>query len=251
LDKVQELLVDALKQALAEPEPQRLYKSGKLVGLFSARNGIPGDAAVLAVREGLLEVVRTETKGKTAVEWVRVTPKGIEFIHAFESPVAALKELSAVLQANRDAIPFWLTEIKNRLNDLGTAVSAEAQRWSHRLDSLSQRVEEALKRVDGGPSLPDDALADAPWAPQVLTYLRHRKFSGVSGECTFPELYQVARDQSPDLSLIAFHDRLRRLQDRKLLQLHPFNGQPQDITQPEFALVEGSRLLYYATLPSA
>ena len=85
-DRVMEVLLQALKSAQARPEEQRLYRSGKLAGLFGSRVGPSGEAAARALREGLLEVVRTETKGKTVLDWVRLTPAGVEFIHDNESP---------------------------------------------------------------------------------------------------------------------------------------------------------------------
>ena len=39
MDKLTEVLLEALKQALAEPGEQRLFRSGKLPGLFSSRSG--------------------------------------------------------------------------------------------------------------------------------------------------------------------------------------------------------------------
>src|SRR2546430_1785478 len=75
-DKVIETLVEALKQSLAEPGDQRLYRSGKLPGLFAARNGLSLEAATRAIQDGLLEVVRTDAKGKSETEWVRLTAGG-------------------------------------------------------------------------------------------------------------------------------------------------------------------------------
>src|SRR5947208_13587040 len=102
MEKVTETLVDALKLALAEPGEQRLFKTGKLAGLFAGRSGVNAEAAAQALRDGLLEVVRTEAKGKTTTEWVRITPRAMEFLHQQESPVQALRELQAVLQMNRE-----------------------------------------------------------------------------------------------------------------------------------------------------
>src|SRR5438445_6149121 len=141
IDSVTEVLLDALKLALAEPGEQRLFKSGKLGGLFSGRAGANGEAAARALREGLLEVVRTEAKGKTTIEWVRLTPRAIEFLHEQESPIQALKDLQIVLQANRDAIPLWLAEMQRTLQALAGQLAEEAERWTHRLDALSRQVE--------------------------------------------------------------------------------------------------------------
>src|SRR5437764_5190214 len=96
-DKVTETLLDALRQALGGPGEQRRLRSGTLAGLFTGRTGVYAEAATRALRDGVLEVVRTETKGKTQVEWVRLTPRGIEFLHDQESPVRALEELRDAL----------------------------------------------------------------------------------------------------------------------------------------------------------
>src|SRR5439155_25136611 len=79
MDKVMETLLEALKQALAEGGEQRLYRSGKLPGLFAGRGGLNAEAAARAVRDGLLEVVRTESRGKVTTEWARLTPRGVAF----------------------------------------------------------------------------------------------------------------------------------------------------------------------------
>src|SRR5262245_14270951 len=114
--KTRQILIDALKQALAEPGEQRLYKSGKLDGLFASRTGANAEGAAHAVQSGLLEVVRTETKGKTTTEWVRATPQAAEFVHEHESPVQTLKDLHAILQTNQQRIPLWLAEMQHELN---------------------------------------------------------------------------------------------------------------------------------------
>src|SRR6266508_2714331 len=101
-DKLTQILLDALRAGLAQSGEQRLFRSGKLAGLFVNRTGVNGAAAEYALREGLLETVRTETKGKTPVEWVKVTPKGVEFVAERESPVRAMDELRAALEATRD-----------------------------------------------------------------------------------------------------------------------------------------------------
>ena len=59
-----DVLLIALRAALADTGEHRLYKSGKLDGLFTSKNGTPGDAAAEALREGFLETVRTERQRK-------------------------------------------------------------------------------------------------------------------------------------------------------------------------------------------
>src|SRR5262249_53999970 len=133
MDKVQQILIESLKLG-AETGEQRLYKSGKLDGVFPSRSGLSADAAAQALRDGLLEVARTETKGKTAIEWVRVTPKGIDYLHNHQSPVRAMQELRAVLQMTQEGVPVWLADIRQELQALGTRLTEEVQNITHRLE---------------------------------------------------------------------------------------------------------------------
>ena len=107
-------LVDGLKQALNQPGEQRLFRSGKLPGIFPGRSATNADAAASALRDGLPEITRTETKGKVTTEWVRATPRAVEFVHQHESPVQALADLQAVLQMTQQGIPAWMAELRNR-----------------------------------------------------------------------------------------------------------------------------------------
>src|SRR6266508_3228390 len=92
-EKRDAILLDGLRLALADPNEHRLFKSGKLDGLFPGKTGVSGDAASEAVRAGYLETVRTEEKGKIRIDWVRLTPQGVEFIHRHDSPRVVLGEM--------------------------------------------------------------------------------------------------------------------------------------------------------------
>ncbi|HVP71469.1 MAG TPA: hypothetical protein VMS45_09090, partial [Gemmatimonadaceae bacterium] len=81
--------------------------------------GAGAEAAARALREGLVETVRTETKGKTAIDWVRVTPKAVDFLHEHESPLRALEELREELRATRERVPAWSEEARRTLAALG------------------------------------------------------------------------------------------------------------------------------------
>jgi hypothetical protein len=245
-EKAAAVLIDALKQALAEPAEQRLYKSGKLDGLFAGRTGVNGEAASQALRDSLLEVVRTETKGKITTEWVRATPRATEFLHQQESPVQALRDLQAILQTNRQSVPLWLAEMQRELANLASRIGEEARNWTHRLEALSEQVERALRRVEAAESsMPDGAGSDSPWAVEMLTFLDRRRKSGARGDCPLPELFAALREKHGELSVPAFHDTLRRLQDRRAVRLVPFDGSPHEISEPEYALVDGTSVLYF------
>jgi hypothetical protein len=248
-DKVEDTVVEALKQALAGSGEQRLYRSGKLAGLFPGRTGAGGDAAARALREGLLEIVRTEARGKTTVEWVQVTPRGVSFLHEKESPIRVLRELQDLLKANADGVPGWLAEIRNSLKALEGRLIDDTQRWASKLEALGLRVEEALRRSSVPPSMSDGMAAVVPWGVDALTYLAQRQGAGAAS-CPLPELFKAVGRNHAALTIKEFHDGLRRLRDRGSLRLLPIaqTAQPaHELPEPEYALIDEASVYYYVT----
>ncbi len=242
MDKITEVLLAALRQAMAEPE-QRLYKSGKLPGLFAGRTSVNAEAAERALREGLLETVQTDTKGKTPVEWVKITAQGVEFLLGHESPLRAMEELRTALQLSQDGVPAWVGEIRQSLQTLGDRLTAEVQAIARRLDALGQRVGEALKRA--ALRVPEGAAGPLPWAEEALDYLEKRRAGGLTAPCPLPELFDAVTRKEANLSLADFHSGLRRLYDRGMIRLLKFEG-PGELPEPEYALLDGATVIYYA-----
>lgn len=246
-DRTSEVLVAALKQALSDPVEQRLYRSGKLAGLFPGRSGASGDAAAAALRDGLLELVRTETRGKTVVEWVRLTPRGVDHLHKQQSPAVLLEELRAALHAARDGLPGWLRELQQQVQQVAARLDEETERMRQRVGALAERVEATLKRLeDAAGVLPEAVTRTVPWAKDALSYLERRKTTEAPGECPLPELFAALAGGLPGLTVTAFHDGLRHLQDFRALKLLPWQANGEELAQPEYALPDGARLLYYA-----
>jgi hypothetical protein len=245
-DKATEALLEALRQALADPREQGLFKNGKQPGLFASKTGANAEAATRALREGLLEAVRTETKGKTVIQFVRITHSGVTFLHDHESPLRALNDLKEMLEANLGALPSWLGQMQSELQQLSERVRQEAERWTQHLEALDQRVAEALKRLPAGPTISNGMTAVVPWAPDALSYLDRRQTGmNAAGPCSLPELFAAIKRQHVDLSLTGFHNGLRRLQDGRVVRLLPFPDPPEQLSEPEYALLDGGVVLYY------
>ena len=86
----------------------RLYRRGKLAGLFAQRTRRHGEIANQAVQDGLLEVTRVETVGKTTIEWVRVTPKGLDFLLKANRRCRPWRNCATALAPNQDGLPRGL-----------------------------------------------------------------------------------------------------------------------------------------------
>jgi hypothetical protein len=245
-DRVRDALLDALGRALTAGGEHRLFKAGKLDGLFAARAGASGEAASRALADGLLERARLEVKGKTEIEWVRVTPRGVEYLHEHESPVRALHELQTTLRANQNAIPVWLDQMQAALRRMSEQLTADAGRWVEQLQALDRRVGETLRRLEAsGPLVPDEIAHAHPWAIDALNYLDRRRTSGASDPCPLPELFDAVAGHHPSLELLGFKDGLKDLHRRKALLLLAAPS-PEQITRVEFALYDEAMVYYLA-----
>jgi len=245
-DRVTETLLEALREALTISSEQPIFKAGNRAGLFSGRTGVHAEAADRAKREGLLEIVRTEVKGKATIEWARITPAGVNFLYEHESPLDVLSDLRELLQNNQHALPVWLGQMQAALEQLSARLSQEAQRWSEQLEALQNRVTEALQRAGtSGSNLSNGMLSAVPWATEALAYLDRRAVADNAGPCTLRELFAALKPVHADLSLASFHAGLRRLQDGRIVRLLPAaNGA---LSEPEYALLDGGALLYFVS----
>lgn len=235
-EQVTEVVLVALRTALRDPAEHRLYQTGKLPGLFAGKHGTPGDAARFAVAGGLLDVVRTEVRGKQAVEWVRPTPKAVRFVDEHDSPKAVLKDLQAVIGDTRAGVPAWLADTQAELAALRTAFEDRARQFIEQLDSLTKRVEAAIRRAEADP--PGVAAGRAvPWGVAALEYLDRRTFTGVPGDCPLGELFRAVRGQFAELTLTDFHAGIRRLHDLRGVKLVA-----GALADTEYALVVGAEV---------
>src|SRR5262245_53579954 len=188
LEKPAAALLDGLRAALAGDE-HRLYRSGKLDGLFASKSGLTGEASALAIREGLLEYSRTETRGRFEFEWVRLTAKGVEYLYEHDSPKAVLAEMRDMLSAARSGIPMWQDEMLKSLERLGSHITEEMATYMAKLDALSLRVEQALRRAEVPLDMSESLREVVPWGVDALTYLDRRTQGRAAGECPLPELF--------------------------------------------------------------
>ena len=111
---------------------------------------------------------------------------------------------------------------------------------------MERRLDETLRRLEATlPLLPPELLAAHPWAAAAVGYLDRRARSGRSGACPLPELFAALVEQHPGLSIVGFHDGLRRFAYRGVLELHPV-ADLSGVARPKFALLDADRVLFLA-----
>ena len=239
IEKQDEILLDALKLALTSAGDHRLFRWGKLAGLFPSRTGVSGAAATFAVRNGLLETVRTENRGKLIVEWVRAMPKAVEYVHERDSPKAVLRELQSVIGETREGVPVWMAMARDETAQLALRFEHHSRDMMKRLDGLAERVEAAIRRAEAAvPVMGETVASSVPWGVTAMEYLDRRKSSGGAGWCRLSELFHALREKTDDLSVTGFHDGIRRLYEAKAIRLSP-PADPETVREPEYAVVIG------------
>jgi hypothetical protein len=243
MDQRQRMLLDALKLGAAQPDEQRLYRRGKLPGLFQRTNA-NGEIASQAVQDGLLEITRVETAGKATIEWVRVTQKGQQFLVDSESPIRALEELRETLAVHQQGLPTWAGQMNARIDEMSRNFADEIMAMRQRLDQLVGHVEAAIARIEAARA--DADLPDTPWGPETLDILERRQQVGLGTRCPLADLFVALKENHAELTIKQFHAGLKRLQERSLIALLPGLGNG-DAPGPEYALLDGPTVSYYAS----
>jgi hypothetical protein len=243
MDRAKYALLEALKAAAVEGGEVRLYRRGKLPGLFAQRTRQNAETARAALQDELLETTRVETIGKSAVEWVRVTQKGLDFLLESESPVRALAELRDALAVNDQGLPRWAAQMTARLDELSERFHAEVAEIRRCLEQMTQQTTQAIDRLESGKS-GEPVPAAVSWAQESLEYLDRRSQVGLGERCSLADLFAALKEKHAELTIRDFHAGLRRLHEGDLLALWPSNG-VGDAPGPEYALLDGAAVYYY------
>jgi hypothetical protein len=236
VDKSTSLILDALNRAVADPAGVLLHGNRKTSGLFA----ISSSAKQLAQRckdDGLLRVVNAKTKGKSVQETCAITEKGIAYLLSQVSPKQVLEELVRTLQSRQVQV-----------EDLVSA----AKEWHHGLYALQGTIQKVLEQIrkhgEAVTSGPQPARNGAEtWLAEVLALLTVWQASVTSTDCPLPDLYGSAKQATPSLTIGVFHDGLRRLHDQEQIYLHPWTGPLYEIPEPQYALLIGHEIAYYAS----
>lgn len=243
MDRHQFALLEALKAAALARGEIRLYRRGKLPGLFAQRTRANAELANQAVQEELLEVLRVEPVGKTTVEWVRATQKGLDFLLESESPARALEELRAALAVNQQGLPIWVAQMHERIDEIARRFADEAAQMRRWLEQLSERTVQAIERIEAEQSN-GPILSAVPWAQVTLEYLDRRKQVGLGERCSLADLFMALKEKHAEVTIKDYHAGLKRLQEGEVLSLLPSTG-PGDAPGPEYALLDGAAVYYY------
>jgi hypothetical protein len=215
-DKLTSLIAAALTKAATEPAGVPVVAMRGESGLFP-NTILAKTAARRCVEEGLLEPVGKEVSRGT-VERCRITEKGLAHLTETQNPKTVLHDLLRVLESRGEQVGKLIESAKSM---------AETLKGLHAtLSAVMPKV--AVARVEGD-TASMIAAALAEWRQ--------------AEDCPLPELY-ARLPLRPGLG--AFHDGLRKLLQQGVIELHPWTGPLYALPEPEYALMAGHEVAYYA-----
>jgi hypothetical protein len=263
-------LLDGMLKAMSG-EPIRAVGTKQAPGLFT---GKPGEKLYEhAVERGLLEECEgpppaAPKKGKKAsapAPHARITEAGRKWVLERTSPRQALEGIGEALlrqaeafeasDAGGDVLQTQLADLQLSVDQAKQAVQEAATRQrenSSRVLEMLRSVGEAVGRLTSAdaPSWEATPPASPSRLPAFLeeeaaSFVRAWKQEKYVG-CPLDELFRHLKSRSPELTIGAFHDMLRRLHETDRLRLSGWSGTLDRLPEPELALFIRHTLMYYA-----
>ncbi len=255
-DKLTQQILDALTRAAAHTGGMPLYASKSEAGLFP-NNTAAKPAAQKCLTDRLIQVLATDTRGKTPRELYGLSEAGWAFLLEQVNPKQVLEDFVRVLEHQQGEVGELLTTARSMaesLQGLKDAVArvlptVAATRLPAPMPPLAvqpvhSRIAETPEPVPTVIPLGDSLRPDL--APRILKQLA--QWSGTAGEdCPLPELFRTLLGVAVEPSIGEFHDCLRRLHTSGAVYLHPWTGPLYALPEPAYALLVGHNVAYYAS----
>lgn len=230
-DPAHELVLQGLQRAASEPQGLPMLISKSAPGLFAA-NAAGKKAAQSCLAQGLLQVARTERRGKSTVVHAGITEAGLTYLLEQVHPRKILATFIEAVEARRCQLDQLLELVRvqqKSLSELGQRVDQVLAAWN------TESVRAAQDQDSG-----KDKVTSA-----ILDHLDRWQQRGTLGDCPLPHLFKVCAEPAPSIG--QFHDAVRRLHDGGHIYLHPWTGPLYEIPEPALALLTGHEVAYYAS----
>ena len=231
-DKSTSLILEALSRAAAEPDGLHLHATKGVTGLFPA-SPAARQAAQRCKDEGLLQSVRTETRGKSVAEVCAITEKGLAYLLAQASPKQVIEDFIRALDARQGQLSSIVDSVRRMQNSLDS-IRAAAEKLA------------SIGPCPVGPAPSTNGLGSC--LGELVGHLTRWLHAGANSDCPLPDLYRHAVKSANHLSIGEFHDGLRKLHEEKRIYLHPWTGPLSDLPEPSLALLVGHEIAFYASI---
>jgi len=250
---VEELVLEAIERALADPSPRKLHGTKASPGIFLASSAAAKAAAQRCLELGLIAACgELRTKSKVTPLY-GIAPAGIKYLldhdplrqllAATQDGVARLAQTSADCQQT-------LVRVQQQVTRLQEAVQNAASRLQPPdIEKMLAAVYAARGAAATGPgtvAVPASSAApNAELASALVQHLQQHKRQAPLRPLDLPQLFRFAQSRQPALSLGSFHDAIRRLADAGQIRLSPFTQAMYQLPEPQCAMIVGREIMYY------
>ena len=242
-------IVVALRRAAADPGGVPLTRAKSDPGLFAA-TAAGRLAAQKALDDGLLELTAA-TGLRPGREVATLTEKGVHALAELACPKQVLEDCVRALESRGDDAAKLTREVARlaaTLDGMRTMVQAVLPRVESARICLSNGVAKAVNPNPERDAMPAVARTVTELSGALLARLADWGASAQAGQdCPLPELFRSLSTLEEPPTIGAFHDALRDLAAARRLYLHPWTGPLYAVPEPEYALLAGHNVAYYAS----
>ena len=247
----EELALEAIERALADPRPRKLHGTKANPGIFLTSSAAAKAAAQRCLELGLIAPCGEErTKSKTTPLY-GLAPAGVKYLlehDPLRQLLAATQDGVVRLAETGDACQQTLARLQQQVSRLQEVVQTAASRLQPPdLEKMLAAVTAArgATAVGSGTGPVSTTPPSAELAPALLQHLRQQKRQAPLRPLDLPQLFRFARSRQPALSLGSFHDLVRRMADAGQVRLSPFTQAMYQLPEPECAMIVGREIMYY------
>jgi hypothetical protein len=252
----EELALEAIERALADPTPRKLHGTKANPGIFLASSAAAKAAAQLCLERGLIVPCGEQrTKSKTTPLY-GIGPAGVgyllerdplrQLLTATQDGVTRLAQTSAECQQT-------LARVQQQAAKLQEVVQHAAARLQPPDVQKMLAAVQAARDASGSVAAPSSpvraptasAAAEPRVADELLQHVLQHKRQSPLRPMDLPQLFRFARSRQPALSLGQFHDLMRRLADAGRVRLSPFTQAMYQLPEPQCAMIAGREIMYY------
>ena len=244
-----ELILEAIERALADPVPRKLHGTKASPGIFLSSNAAAKAAAQRCLELRLIEQ-RGELKSKAkAVPLYGVAPAGVAYLlerdpvrNLLTSTQAGVEQLSRLAADCNQT----LAQVQRQLATLGDVVKTTAARLQPPdVGKLLAGMQQAPTPGAGADAIGGHSPPNAELQGELLSFVQQQKRQAPLRPVDLPQLYRFARSRQPALTMGQFHDLVRRLAETRQVRLSPFTQAMYQLTEPECAMIIGREVMYY------
>ena len=253
----EDLILEALDRALADPNPRKLTGGSKASpGIFQGSGAAAKAAGQRCLDLGLLTQCGEQRAKAKVTALYGIAPAGIAYLleHApLRQLLAATQDgITRLAQSSADC-QQTLARIQQQVARLQETMQNAAARLQppdiQKLLAAASAAQEAARKAE--PPAVSPAARPAPAAQSVdlgaavVQHLQQHKRQASLRPLDLPQLFRFAQSRQPTLTLGAFHDLVRQLAERGQLRLTPFTQAMYQLAEPQYALLVGREIMYY------